>query len=50
MAKKVKTPSYVIKYFGEAYNDKPTPKNVLRWLRRKNKSKEVKDLAFVVAN
>ena len=33
--KKEKTPQYVIKYFGEPYNDKPTPKNVLKWLREK---------------
>jgi len=38
MSKKVKTPLYVIKYFGEPYNNKPTPKNVLKWLRRKKKN------------
>ena len=32
--KKEKTPQYVIKYFGEPYNSKPTPKRVLKWLRR----------------
>ena len=35
--KKVKTPLYVIKYFGEPYNNKPTPKKVLKWLGRKRK-------------
>jgi hypothetical protein len=29
-----KTPLYVIKYFSEHYNNKPTPKNVLKWLRK----------------
>ena len=38
ISKKVKTPLYVIKYFGEPYNNKPTPKNVLKWLRRKKKN------------
>ena len=37
MQEKIKTPKYVIKYFGEEYNNKPTPKNVLKWLRRKKK-------------
>ena len=38
--KKVNTPRYVIKYFGEPYNNKPTPKNVLKWLRRKKTREE----------
>ena len=29
-----KTPLYVIKYFSEHYNNKPTPKNVLKWLKK----------------
>ena len=34
MKTKTITPSYVIKYFNEPYNNKSTPKNVLKWLRR----------------
>jgi|10_taG_2_1085330.scaffolds.fasta_scaffold219417_2 hypothetical protein len=32
--KKQQTPQYIIKYFGEPYSSKPTPKRVLKWLRK----------------
>ena len=42
MTTKPITPSYVIKYFSEPYNNKPTPKNVLKWLRRNKKQQRKK--------
>ena len=44
MQEKIKTPKYVIKYFGEEYNNKPTPKNVLKWLRRKKDNSKKNDM------
>ena len=43
MKTKTITPSYVIKYFNEPYNNKPTPKNVLKWLRRNKKQTKGKN-------
>ena len=34
LAEKQQTPQYIIKYFGEPYSSKPTPKRVLKWLRK----------------
>ena len=44
MQEKIKTPKYIFKYFGEPYNNKPTPKNVLKWLKRKKDNSKNGDM------
>jgi hypothetical protein len=44
-----KTPLYVIKYFSEHYNNKPTPKNVLKWLKKnKQNNKGRYTMTFII--
>ena len=43
-----KTPLYVIKYFSEHYNNKPTPKNVLKWLRKNKQNTKGDTMTFII--